>query len=173
MGKRWARWCALGGSLVLVVGTAVGSSIAASAASAAPAKTVAASSKSVMPNHTSMMDCNGHSPKYKDVKQDLGGLCTDPNGGLWNGKSYRFDDNGVYVGHDEPSIKFISSAAGSGNNLTYVNRLSTDPQGKPSVSTSDRAARPGPTMRSSARRRGSACRSVTRLVPAEPVHAGQ
>ena len=62
-----------------------------------------------------MMDCNGHSPKYKDVKQDLGGLCTDPNGGTWNGKSYRFDDNGVYVGHDEPSMKFISSAPGSGN----------------------------------------------------------
>ena len=45
------------------------------------------SSKSVMPNATSMMDCNGHSPKYKDVKQDLGGLCTDPNGGVWKGKS--------------------------------------------------------------------------------------
>ena len=134
MGKRWARWCALGGSLVLVVGTAVGTSLAASAASASSAKTSAASSKSVMPNHTSMMDCNGHSPKYKDVKQDLGGLCTDPNGGVWKGKSYRFEDNGVYVGHDEPSIKFISSAAGSGNNFTYVNRLSIDPHGKPTIS---------------------------------------
>src|SRR5580693_4134426 len=134
MGKRWARWCALGGSLVLVVGTAVGTSLAASAASASSAKTSAASSKSVMPKATSMMDCNGHSPKYKDVKQDLGGLCTDPNGGVWKGKSYRFEDNGVYVGHDEPSIKFISSAAGSGNNFTYVNRLSIDPRGKPTIS---------------------------------------
>ena len=87
-----------------------------------------------MPNHMGMMDCNGHSPKYKDVKQDLGGLCTDPNGGVWNGKSYRFEDNGVYVGHDEPSIKFISSRPGTGNNFTYVNRLSTDPHGKPTVS---------------------------------------
>ncbi len=137
MGKRWARWCALGGSLVLVVGTALGSSLAASASNAAPAKTAAAASKSVMPNHTSMMDCNGHSPKYKDVKQDLGGLCTDPNGGLWNGKSYRFDDNGVYVGHDEPSVKFISSAPGSGNNMTYLTRLSSDPRGKPSIYNKD------------------------------------
>ena len=87
-----------------------------------------------MPNHMGMMDCNGHSPKYKDVKQDLGGLCTDPNGGTWKGKSYRFEDNGVYVGHDEPSIKFISGAPGSGSNMTYVNRLSTDPHGKPTVS---------------------------------------
>jgi hypothetical protein len=138
MGKRWARWCALGGSLVLVVGTALGSSLAASASSAASAKTAAVSSKSVMPNHTSMMDCNGHSPKYKDVKEDLGGLCTDPRGATWKGSSSgRFEDNGVYVGHDEPSVKFISSAPGSGNNMTYLTRLSTDPRGKPSVYNKD------------------------------------
>lgn len=132
MGKRWARWCAIGGSLVLVAGTAVGSSLAASAAAAG---TSAAASKSVMPNHMGMMDCNGHSPKYKDVKQDLGGLCTDPRGATWKGSSSgRFEDNGVYVGHDEPSIKFISSAPGSGNNMTYVNRLSVDPHGKPTIS---------------------------------------
>ena len=65
-----------------------------------------------MPNHMGMMDCNGHSPKYKDVKQDLGGLCTDPNGGM-NGKASRFEDNGWYVGHDEPSTKFISGEPGA------------------------------------------------------------
>ena len=77
-----------------------------------------------------MMDCNGHSPKYHEVRQDMVGGCTDPRG-TWNG---RFEDNGTYVGHDEPSIKFISSAPGSGNNMTYVNRLGVDPKGKPTVS---------------------------------------
>ncbi len=77
-----------------------------------------------------MMDCNGHSPKYHDVKVNLGGGCTDP--GVTG--AGRFEDNGVYVGHDEPSVKFISSAPGSGNNMTYVMRLARDPKGKPTVS---------------------------------------
>lgn len=58
------------------------------------------------------------------------GGCTDPRG-TWNG---RFEDNGTYVGPAKPSIKFISSAPGSGNNMTYVNRLGVDPKGKPTVS---------------------------------------
>ena len=60
----------------------------------------------VAPKPTNLLDCNGHSTKYQDVKKDLGGRCTDPRG-TWGG---RFEDNGVYVGHDEPSVKFISSA---------------------------------------------------------------
>jgi len=128
MGKRWARLCAVGGSLIVIVGTVTGGSLAASAASsrtAAPAATTA-----VAPNPVNMLDCNGHSTKYKDVKVDLGGLCTDPRG-TWGG---RFEDNGTYVGHDEPSIRFISSVPGSGNDFTYVNRLSTDPAGTPTTS---------------------------------------
>jgi hypothetical protein len=132
MGKRWARLCALAGSLIVIIGTVVGSGLAASAASA---KTAAAStSTSVKPNATSMMDCNGHSPVYKSVNQDLGGRCVDPRG-TWGG---RFEDNGTYVGHDEPSIKFISSAPGTGNDMTFVNRLATDPKGKPTVSPKGR-----------------------------------
>jgi hypothetical protein len=77
-----------------------------------------------------MMDCNGHSPKYHDVKVDLGGGCTDPRG-TWGG---RFEDNGTYVGHDEPSVKFISRAPGSGNNMSYLMRLPRDPKRKPTVS---------------------------------------
>ena len=133
MGRRWVRLCALGGSLVLAAGMAVGASLASATASAA-------ASKGVMPDHTGMMDCNGHSTKYKDVKQDLGGLCTDPLG-YWDGKSWRFSDNGVYVGHDEPSVKFISSASGSGNTMTYVTRLSTDPAGRPSVYNKDQGGK--------------------------------
>ncbi|HUY51078.1 MAG TPA: hypothetical protein VMV92_36150 [Streptosporangiaceae bacterium] len=131
MGKRWARLCALVGSLIVVIATATGSSLAASAA--ATQAGAASSSAGVKPNATGMMDCNGHSTVYKDVKQDLGGLCTDPLG-YWDGSAWRFEDNGSYVGHDEPSVKFISTASGSGNNMTYVNRLGTDPAGKPTVS---------------------------------------
>jgi len=79
------------------------------------------------------MDCNGHSPVYKGVNQDMTGRCADPLG-YWGGKSWRFKDNGVYIGHDEPSVKFISSAPGSGDNMTYLTRLSTDPRGKPTIS---------------------------------------
>jgi hypothetical protein len=126
MGKRWARLSALGGSLIVIVGTATGSGLAASAAST----TASAATTSVAPKPVNMLDCNGHSTKYKDVKQDLGGLCTDPRG-TWGG---RFVDNGSYVGHDEPSVKFISSAAGTGNDMTYISKLATDPAGKPTVS---------------------------------------
>ena len=127
MGKRWARLCALAGSLIIIIGTVAASGLSASAAST---RTAASASKGIAPKSTSMMDCNGHSPKYHEVRQDMVGGCTDPRG-TWNG---RFEDNGTYVGHDEPSIKFISSAPGSGNNMTYVNRLGVDPKGKPTVS---------------------------------------
>jgi hypothetical protein len=84
-----------------------------------------------------MMDCNGHSPVYQSVNQDMTGRCADPLG-YWGGKSWRFKDNGVYIGHDEPSVKFISSAPGSGDNMTYLTRLSTDPRGKPTISPTGR-----------------------------------
>jgi hypothetical protein len=84
------------------------------------------------PNATSEMDCNGHSPVYKDVKQDLGGGCTDPVG-FWDGKAWRFEDNGAYVGHDEPSVKFISSTPGSGNTITYEMRIASTPAAAPTT----------------------------------------
>ncbi|HUY97109.1 MAG TPA: hypothetical protein VMW47_05765 [Verrucomicrobiae bacterium] len=104
---------------------------------------------SVSPNVTNMLDCNGHSLSYRSVKVDLGGLCTDPLA-IWNGYADRFYDNGRYVGHDEPSVRFLSTAAGSANNLTYGLTLSTDPSGPPSASrrlpiTSD-AAELGPAV---------------------------
>ena len=132
MGKRWARLCALFGSLIVIIGTTTAASLAATAATG-QSSAKAAASAGVAPNATSEMDCNGHSPKYKDVKQDLGGGCTDPLG-YWNGQSWRFKDNGVYIGHDEPSVKFISQAPGTGNNMAYVMRLATDPHAQPTIS---------------------------------------
>ena len=127
MNKRWVRIVAvLGLASAAVMLTAAGT-LAASASSNAGVRQQL--TESVPPDSTSMMDCNGHSTKYQDVKQDLGGGCTDPSG-YWDGSAWRFSDNGSYVGHDEPSVKFISSAPGSGNNMTYITQLSTDPHGQ-------------------------------------------
>ena len=77
-------------------------------------------------------DCNGWSPEYKSVKQAMMALCTDPIT-MKNGKGSRFTDNGWYVGHDEPSLKFISSAKGSGNHMTYYAQLPVDPKAAPTL----------------------------------------
>ena len=46
---------------------------------------------------------------------------------------WQFEYNGTYAGHDEPSVKFISSAPGTGDNMTDVMRLAKGPKGKPTV----------------------------------------
>lgn len=60
------------------------------------------------------LDCNGHSAISVNPKENM--ICADrraSNGG-------RFWDNGYYVGHDEPSIQWFSSAAKSGNSMVWV-----------------------------------------------------
>src|SRR5260370_24069240 len=52
------------------------------------------------------------------------------------GKPARFEDNGHYIGHDEPSVKFISSTPGSGNTMTYLQTLPVDPVRLPTPSAS-------------------------------------
>ena len=130
MGKRGEKVVALlGAASVVVMMTAVGTVTASASSTGASQQT----QQSVAPNSTSMMDCNGHSTKYQEVKQDLGGGCTDPVG-YWDGSAWRFSDNGSYVGHDEPSVKFISNQPGSGNNMTYITQLSNDPSKPPTTS---------------------------------------
>src|SRR5262245_50768884 len=75
-----------------------------------------AAATDVAPNGVGMLDCNGHSPIQKPLR--LGDVCTDPRS-LYDGKPARFYDNGHYVGHDEPSIRFLSSVPGSANNVTW------------------------------------------------------
>ncbi len=103
--------------------TAIASTTAAKAAPAAGA---------VAPKATNELDCNGWSASYKTVRQLAGDLCTDPV----KGKAARFVDNGWYVGHDEPTIKFISSAPGSGNTMTYLTKVAVDPRRAPTASGS-------------------------------------
>ena len=51
-------------------------------------------------------------------------LCADP----------AENPNGEYVGHDEPSIEFKSGVRGSGNDITYVMTLPSDPKAFPNAS---------------------------------------
>jgi len=97
----------------------------------------------VRPNHVNQLDCNGYSTKYKALNPGGKMRCTDPlrtHTVKYDGKKYirgyRFQDNGHYIGHDEPSVKFISHAAGSGNTMSYFMKLPVDPQQQPTANGS-------------------------------------
>ncbi|MGD0604812.1 MAG: hypothetical protein ABSA53_14575 [Streptosporangiaceae bacterium] len=102
---------------------------------ASASTTAKAAVTSVAPNPVNELDCNGWSSKYGTVRKLAGNLCTDPIK-IVNGKASRFIDNKWYVGHDEPSVKFISSQPGSGNTMTYVMKMSKDPKKAPTASGS-------------------------------------
>ncbi|MGA9776412.1 MAG: hypothetical protein WBU92_10935 [Candidatus Dormiibacterota bacterium] len=116
-----------GGAALASSGVVLGSEGSGNGASAAV--------QGIQPNAVNELDCNGFSSKYKSVKQDLGGLCTDPltPPGTWSTQASRFYDNKHYIGHDEPSVKFISNTPGSGNNMTYYMRVATDPRATPTA----------------------------------------
>ena len=81
----------------------------------------------VKPRGTGMLDCNGLSPIQRPAKRGL--MCEDPRGS-WGG---RFYENGHYIGHDEPSVRFLSRQRGSGNNVTMTERLPRDPAARPTA----------------------------------------
>jgi len=89
-----------------------------------------AAATGVAPNGVNMVDCNGHSSAYQTLKPNMGALCADPFFNE-NGVPGRAYDNGKYIGHDEPSVKFISSAHGSGNHMSYLMQLGIDPAAAP------------------------------------------
>ena len=115
--------------LAVICQLSVTGSVAATAATTAKAAVTG-----VAPNPVNELDCNGWSAKYGTVRKLAGDLCTDPK--VVNGKASRFVDNGWYVGHDEPSVKFISSAPGSGNTMTYLAKIPVDPRKAPTPSGS-------------------------------------
>ncbi len=121
------------GLAVVLQLSAIGSAGATTGTTGASATTAA--SGGVTPNPVNELDCNGWSDAYPSVRQLGGDLCTDPIK-ILNGKATRFSDNGWYVGHDEPSTKFISSQPGSGNTMTYVMKMSTDPAKAPTANGS-------------------------------------
>ena len=107
-----------------------GTAGAATAATTAKAVTTG----TIAPNKANELDCNGHSPKYATVRS-MAATCADPVK-VVNGKRLRFEDNENYIGHDEPSVKFISSTPGSGNTMTYLTRIPVDPKKSPTASGS-------------------------------------
>jgi hypothetical protein len=92
--------------------------------------TSAGADSGVSPNAMGELDCNGFSPIQTTVKPT--GACTDPKA-IYEQDGARFIDNGHYVGHDEPSIRFLSSRPGSGNDVTWTETLPTDPAAAPTV----------------------------------------
>jgi hypothetical protein len=96
-------------------------------ASASAGGAGSAASAVVRPNPTGELDCNGLSPIQRPVKQGI--MCADPHGS----EAGRFTDNGHYIGHDEPSVRFLSDTPGSGNNTTITERLPADPSALPTV----------------------------------------
>ena len=114
-----------GRTLRLAVMTAVGV-----AALVVPAASATASSHGVKPNKLGMLDCNGLSPIQQTLRAGM--VCSDPRS-IYDGKSARFEDNGTYIGHDEPDLRFMSSAPGSGNDVTWNETLPRDPKALPTV----------------------------------------
>jgi hypothetical protein len=94
----------------------------------------AVASAGVAPGPIGGLDCNGLSPVQAPAHTFA--ACADPRGAAADG--YRGEDNNHYIGHDEPSVRFISDAPGSGNDVTFVERLGTDPAHLPTVSTPGR-----------------------------------
>ena len=72
-------------------------------------------------NPTGGLDCNGFSQTGQKPLISLG-LCTDLKG-LYG---QRGEDNGHYIGHDEPSVQYNSTVPGSGNNVQYTLTLPTE-----------------------------------------------
>ena len=76
-----------------------------------------------------MLDCNGHSP----VQQRARGDGVHRPARHRRRQPARFFDNGLYIGHDEPIIRFVSSQPGSGNDVTWRETLPRDPDALPTV----------------------------------------
>ncbi len=107
----------------------------ASTAAVASAQADATDLAGVKPDAVNELDCNGWSKAYQTVRKLAGVLCTDPVS-LKGGKDRPFVDNGWYVGHDEPGIRFISTAPGSADTMTYYAKLPVSPAAAPTASGS-------------------------------------
>jgi hypothetical protein len=83
------------------------------------------------------LDCNGQSTIQTSVRRSF--ACTDIRGfaGASNANTWdaRFYDNGVYIGHDEPDMTFLSTKAGSGDNVTWTETLPRDPSAAPTIAS--------------------------------------
>jgi hypothetical protein len=74
------------------------------------------------------LDCNGYSPVQRPVKPG-GTLCAEVHGAPGG----QLEDNGWYIGHDEPTMQFYSQRPGSSTAVTWVQTLPRDPRKLPTV----------------------------------------
>jgi hypothetical protein len=121
-------------AMTLAGGPATPARAAGTAGSSHPA-TLFPQTGTVVPNTVNELDCNGFSGAYGPAKPSMKPLCADPIQNV-NGHFYKANDNGHYIGHDEPSVKFMSSAPGSGNHMTYYMQLPVDPAAAPTANGS-------------------------------------
>ncbi|MGH3273894.1 MAG: hypothetical protein ACRDNZ_06145, partial [Streptosporangiaceae bacterium] len=142
MRKRFHRLLRTGWVLVTAPVLAIGMTAMGTASQAATARPAVVAGQ-VTPNHVNNLDCNGYSSAYQALSQSGKMRCTDPLslqqaqvGGKTALRGARFEDNGHYIGHDEPSVKFISHAPGSGNTMSYLMKLPVDPARPPTPSGS-------------------------------------
>src|SRR5712691_8935603 len=126
-GKRLFRVRMLSAHVLEAATLTVGTFLPAVAHSAVPK--APAHPQMFTPNSVGGLDCNGLSPIQRPVKN--GFMCADPRGN----DGGRFVENGQYIGHDEPSFRFISNLKGSGRNLKINEKLPFDPVAKPTVKT--------------------------------------
>lgn len=75
------------------------------------------------------LDCNGHSPVQRAVKPG-GIICAEVHGDGYGG---HLEDNGYYIGHDEPTMQFYSNKPGSSTDVTWGQTLPRDPAAPPTV----------------------------------------
>jgi hypothetical protein len=94
---------------------------------AATTSAALAATGGIRPHAVGELDCNGLSPVQHPAKAAVG--CLDPRGSD-NG---RFEENNKYIGHDEPSVRFISGQRGSGADTTFTERLPVEPRALPTV----------------------------------------
>jgi hypothetical protein len=118
-------WLLVAASVAVVAFAVPSASLAAAHPAAAHPGTSAAYQGSTFGN----LDCNGHSLIQHPIK--IGGyICAEVHGGTHNG---HLEDNGYYIGHDEPLVQFYSNKPGSSTNLSYVQTLPRDPKALPTV----------------------------------------
>jgi hypothetical protein len=127
-GSHYPRpWLLLAASVAVTALAVPSASLAASHTRAAAARP--ASGTSYKPRGFGDLDCNGHSPIQHPIK--IGDYsCAEVHGGPHNG---HLEDNGFYIGHDEPTVQFYSNKPGSSNNVSYVQTLPRDPSALPTV----------------------------------------
>ena len=102
-----------------------------------PAPAARATNNSYTPGAFGEVDCNGRSPIQKPIRPalacaDVRGFAGIDNAYTWGGHFY---DNGVYIGHDEPDMTFLSQQSGSGDDLTWTETLGSDPSAVPTVTS--------------------------------------